>query len=259
MLLENGPLKVAITGIDGSGKSTTLGMVVDDLKQDNRIAKATNRPVYSVINGQKEYHYRALIGFIDRLHGLADQSRNPNLVFAVNTVHVMLQGRLIEPTLMHRVRPTLVLGARDLLVDPAVYAVCYSPPLARKNMSDRVSFLKRLTGAPYRDIIFFLTVPPEEAVARIEGRIRAENESIEPIERPKWRHMHENPQQLALLQREYSVALAEIQKRSGAEVIPINTSGVEQVNIASLIVNVIRERQRVPMPRQLEPNLLSAI
>lgn len=242
MLAEIGiPLKVSITGIDGAGKSTTLAMVVDDLKQDNRIAKATNRPVYSVIEGKKEYHYRRLIGLIDLLHGVADRTQNPNYVCAINAMHVVLQGRVIEPTLIHRVQPTLVLGARDLLVDPAVYAVCYSPRLAGKKMSDRIAFLERLTGTPYRDLVFFLTVPPEEAVSRIERRIVSENASLDKIERPKWRHMHENPQQLSLLQCEYYHALEELQRRSSVKIIPIDTSTMNQEEVATLIANEIRK------------------
>lgn len=237
------PLKVAITGIDGSGKSTALAMLVDNLKQDNRIVKATNHPVYSVVNGEKEYHYRRLIGLVDMLHGLADQSHNPNFVCTVNALHVILQGRVIEPTLIQRIQPTIVLGARDLLVDPAVYSVCYSPRLAHKDMPERMDFIERLTGAPYRDLIFFLTVPPEEAVARIERRIKVEEESSDKVERPKWRHMHENPSQLDLLQHEYFKALNEIQKRSAIEVVQIDTSTMIQSEVASLIASIIRKRQ----------------
>ncbi len=241
----NKPVRASITGIDGAGKSTTLALVVDDLKQDNRIVKATNRPVYSVVGGTKEYHYRRLIGLIDMLHGFADQTHNPNYVCAVNAAHVVLQGRIIEPTLERRIKPTIVLGARDLMIDPAVYAVCYSPRLARKNMSDRISFIEQLTGAQYRDVIFFLTVPPEEAVSRIEGRIEAENASLAGVERPKWRHMHENPRQLNLLQHEYYDALDEVKKRSGVDIVTIDTLTLDQTEVALLICNEIRKRQNM--------------
>lgn len=235
-------LKVAVTGIDGSGKSTTIQSIVDDLGTDNRIIHTASRPTYSLVEGKKQLHFRHLIGLIDKMHGFADNSQNPDLVCAVNAAHVMLQGRVIEPSLIERIKPTLVLGARDLLIDPSVYAVFYSPRLAAKSMAERIDLLSNLTGTSVRDVIFFLTVPPEEAVVRIDSRMEKEKIGASLTGREKWRHMHENAADLEKLQREYYVALDEIHRRSHVEIVEIDTSQMTQSEVGDLIKSKIRER-----------------
>lgn len=240
----NNPLKVSITGIDGSGKSTTLGMVVEHLKHDNRIVKASNPPIYSVVGGEREYHYRRAIRTMNLLRELADQTHNRVYASAVNAAYVLLQGRIIEPTLTHKVNPTIVLGDRDLLIDPAVYAIYYSPQLAQKPLGGRIDFLKRLTGSPHRDIIFFLSVSPEEAMRRLNERTTKGDADLNQDGGSKHRYMHENSYHLTRLHIEYQVALEEIQRRSKTEVVHIDTSGTLQADVALLITGEIRKRQR---------------
>lgn len=247
-------LKVAITGIDGSGKSTTIADIVGDLALDNTIVHSASRPVFSVVEGEKRLHFTHLLGLIDKLHGYADGSRNPNLVCAVNAAHVILQGRVIEPSLIKQIQPTLVLGARDLLIDPSVYAVFYSPRLAAKSMPQRIDTLANLTGASVRDIVFFLTVPPEEAVRRIEARMELEQKkNASTTGRIKWKHMHENEVDLERLQREYYSALDEIHRRTHVDIVEINTSQMNQSEVGDLIKAKIRSHQQVEFPLQNQP------
>jgi len=220
----------------------TIASIINDLAVDNRIVNAPSRPVFSVVEGKRQEHFRCLIGLIDKLHGFADKSQNPNLVCAVNAAHVILQGRIIEPSLIQRIQPTLVLGARDLLVDPAVYAVFYSPRLAAKSMSERIDFLSNLTGATTRDTIFFLTVTPQEAVRRIEARMEKEKNSLAGVGRAKWRHLHENPIALERLQREYYAAFDEIHRREHIDVFEIDTSQMTQSEVGDFIKAKIRAR-----------------
>ena len=196
------PLKVSITGIDGAGKSTVTGIVVTTLGQDNRVARIS-RPAYSIVEGYKQNHYQRLLNVVDSLHEIADRTCNKRCVLCANVLNVLLQGRIIEPGLIRRIKPDIVIGSRDYLIDPAVYAIFYSPLLAKKNMDDRITHIQRMTGIYFRDIIFFLTVPPDEAVSRIEKRIALERANSTKPERKKWRHMHEQTHHLSLLQPQY--------------------------------------------------------
>lgn len=236
------PFRTVITGIDGAGKSTTAGFVVENLKDECRIVKpGPSRPVYSVVDGEKRYHYQRLIKTIDLLHSLADRSENPELVGVVNAINVTVNGRIIEPTLVRRLQPELVLGARDYYVDPAVYALVYKRTLAKKPMKERIEFLQKVTRVEFRDVIFFLTVPPDEAVERIEERIEREKSNPNASEREKWRHMHEEPETLTLLQHEYYAALKEVQKQAPIQVFEIDTSNFPQTQVVDLITNTIRQ------------------
>lgn len=236
------PLRAVITGVDGAGKSTTASIIAQRMGQEYRLVKpGPSRPVYTIVSGEKQYHYQRIIDSIDRLHLIADKTRKPEFIGAVNAVNVILNGRVIEPSLVRRFQPELVLGARDFYIDPAVYSIVYQPHLACKPMNKRMDFLKSVTGAPFRDIVFFLTVPPEEAVERIERRIAKERANPGASEREKWRHLHENPQTLARLQREYYDALGTIQTKSPVKIFEINTSGMPQENVADLIATTIRE------------------
>lgn len=236
------PLRAVITGIDGAGKSTTAGIIAKQMGKEYILVKpGPSRPVYTIVGGKKQYHYHRIIGLIDRLHGFADKTKNPGFIGAVNTINVYLNGRVIEPSLVQRFQPELVLGARDFYIDPAVYSVVYQPYLASKPMGERIDFLKTVIGAPFRDIVFFLTLSPEEAIERIKRRIAKERITPGAGEREKWRHLHENPETLTRLQTEYYDALRAIQSRSPVKIYEINTSGIPQIRVADFIATIIRE------------------
>lgn len=241
------PLRVAVTGIDGAGKSTAVDSVSSYLGVQGRILKGTNRPVYSVIEGNKQYHYRKLLQLVDKIHGYADESGSRNFVCAVNTFNILLQARHIEPTLTQKLEPDLILGARDVIIDPSVYAIFYSGQLSKRAMPERVNLLKRMTGAPYRDIIFFLTLPPELAVDRIDERLKAQIE-VAPTDRPKWAHMHENADALRNLQREYYDALQQIQQRSCTQIFEVATEDFSKDNVAEIINDILKARLRSQDP-----------
>lgn len=236
------PLRAVITGIDGAGKSTTAGIIAERMGKEYRLAKCgPSRPVYAIIDGRKQYHYQRILGLIDHLHRLAEKTKKPEFIGAVNAINVVLNGRVIEPSLIQRFQLELVLGARDFYIDPSVYSIVYQPRLARKPMNERIDFLRTVTGVPFTDVVFFLTVPPEEAVTRIERRIAIERQNPGASEREKWRHMHENPETLTLLQHEYYGALTELQTRSPVQIYEIDTLGMPQLQVADFIANTIRE------------------
>lgn len=231
---EAPPLRVSITGIDGSGKTSAIDTVAIELGQRERVSRIF-RPAYSIVEGERKFHFQRLLKLVDKLHSAADEKADRRLVMATNAFHVILQGRVIEPTIREQIKPTLVMGARDFHIDPAVYAVFYSPSLRRKSMKDRFKRLQRLTGQEYRDVIFFLTVPPDTAIERIGRRIQNDAQSEERLH-GKWRHMHEEPEHLERLQNEYYRALDVVSKQSPrTKIIEIDTSAYPQEEIARSI------------------------
>lgn len=210
---NNSPLKVAITGIDGAGKSTVTDKLALELGGTYRVARVS-RPAFAVINGIKYPFYQRLLKAVDALHASADKTENMRNILWVNALHVALQGRVIEPGLIKAIKPDIVLTSRDYIIDPAVYASVYAPTYCSQNLKRKIRHMQRFTGLSFRDAVFLLTVSPEEAVQRIERRIAQEKLKPGVAEREKWRHLHENVATLGLLQQGYYAALAEVKQQS---------------------------------------------
>ncbi|CAN5186199.1 hypothetical protein BH11PAT1_BH11PAT1_7680 [soil metagenome] len=230
--------RFAVTGIDGAGKNTIIEQVVKELSPKYSIVKP-NVPAYSLKDGHEQQHYTGLLHFLDLMYEYGDRTRNPRLIGAVNSLFVMANSRLVEPGMVRNVRPDLVIGERDFHLDPAVYALVYSPLLANKPMQERIKFLQKVTGAHQRTAIFFLTVPADEAVRRIKGRIAGEKVSAEGVRRTKWRHMHENGPTLQRLQREYYPAITALQQISPVDIVEIDTAELSPEGVAELVASKI--------------------
>ena len=106
-------------------------------------------------------------------------------------------------------------------------------------MSERFDTLKSLINAPYRDVVFFLTIPPDKAIERIEHRIATERKNPQATEREKWRHMHEEPISLQKLQLEYFSALEEIRKRHPVQIYQMDTTDFPQRQVVSFITQIL--------------------
>lgn len=236
--------RMAITGPDGAGKSTTARLVALRMAQDFRLVQpGPSRPVYAAVNRELHYPFQSLIQIIHRLHAVADRTRTRLFVGVVNALNVLVCARIVEPSLIRRFNPALVFGARDFRVDPSVYSSVYVPFFARLSMRKRLQYLGRLTGVPFNDVVFFLTVPPEEAIRRIDARIAAERADpgrIAETRSWRWRHIHENPQTLAYLQREFYRAFDALQEQSPVHVYEIDTSGLSQPQVVDFIVRTAR-------------------
>lgn len=158
--------------------------------------------------------YASATRAIDNLHHYADRLRSRTLVSAVNAFSLILSARLFEPTLVEKYQPDVVMHGRDYYVDPAVYSIFYSPRLGNKPIAERIDKLRQMFGAPFRDMVFFLDLPPEEAVARITARLERERANPKATEREKWQHMHENVPVLTLLRAEYFRTLEALKDKS---------------------------------------------
>ena len=236
--------RMAITGPDGSGKSTTTRLVALRLGEDFRLVQpGPSRPVYAVVNRRIQYPFHGLIQLIHRLHAVADRTRMRLLVGAVNALNVLVCARVIEPSLVQGFAPDLVLSARDFRVDPCVYSSVYLPSFARLSLRTRLEYMGRMTGVPFNDVVFFLTVPPEEAIRRIDVRIAAERSnpsSIAETRSWRWRHIHEDPQTLAFLQGEFFRAFDVLQGQWPVHVYEIDTSDLSQSQVVNFIVETAR-------------------
>lgn len=236
--------RFVITGPDGAGKSTTARAVALQLGRDYRVVQpGPSRPVYAVVDREMKYPFQTMMKFIHWLHRVADETRKPALVGAVNVLNVLFCTRVVSPFFIRRFKPDVILAARDAWVDPSVYSSIYVPLFAKQSLERRIQQMKWITGVPSSHIIFFLTVSPEEAIRRINARIHAEKTNPEMIARTRssrWRHIHEDPETLHYLQNEFFNAFRILQQRYPVQVREINSSAMPQSQVVDSIAGTIR-------------------
>lgn len=128
-------------------------------------------------------------------------------------------------------KPDLVFSLRDGYFDPAAYAPYYMPhTLGRLSIPERINFLRRLHGSPFRDRTVFLDIEPELAVIRIAERIEREKGMEGQLMRPKWAHQHENCRDLSLIRNEFLGVLTYLEARGTAfSLIDVNRRTRESV------------------------------
>lgn len=228
--------KVAITGVDGVGKSTSTWYALERLaKGDGLTIIKPNPPAEVITPDGRINQYIGLYSLVDKLHAFVDRYQNKALVLLVNTFRVTIQGRIVEPRMIIHNKPDVVVTTRDLITDSAVYQVFYAPKKLLPPAPQRIDRAKRISGSPYRDLIVFLTVDPDEAVRRIERRIEEEKSRLPIGQRPHWVHLHENTGAIQLLQAEYYEVLPIIRWRHPTRVAEIDTNIYPREEVSSII------------------------
>ncbi|GEM_PF-988289 len=206
--------KVSVLGIDGSGKSTITDSIAMQFGRDNLRIARVGLPTYTIVEGERRDPYRRLLGMVDGLQGLPG-----GVDIALN---VFLQGRVVEPGLIRSLRPDLLIGSRDYVIDPSVYAMFYSPTLSRRPMGQRLAIMNRITGLNFRKVIFLLTVPPEVALERLERRRTLQKPGTRVVGERRAPDKHENTHSLGLLRREYDSALNEVARRTDTQIFEVD-------------------------------------
>lgn len=218
-------LRTSVIGIDGSGKSTTISKVFDELSSNYRVAK-TGRPMYIGDNGNRVYVFGGFTGAMDNLHAYFDEIGSTKGIVVANAANVSLQP-LFEKRIIDKFNPDILIASRDMTICPAVYITYYVKPSRKISTELRMKMFNVIRINGYPDKIVHLEVDPVEAYRRIGKRIEQERGTI--TERNKWRQLHENPSDLSELRKYYLEAI-DIGERMGLDIRTISTkNGQEKV------------------------------
>ncbi len=217
------PVRISITGMDGSGKSSAYRAFAEGVPQDLTVVRVSR--FCSVIQGGKEQLVnRDVSQKLDDFHSWADKTKNRAFITLANTLWVLYSWRIMAPKLEEEFHPDLVLALRDPYIDPMAYAKYYSTRLlGSRNLRDREKLLKRIHGAPVSNSIIFMDVEPQTAVERIDQRIADERLLPDAPERTKWIHLHENVPDLVGIRQEYGSVLDYFQSNHGVDVLRVDT------------------------------------
>ncbi len=228
------PLRVAVIGIDGAGKSTAVLLACRALGARYRVAKAGRNPL-SVDGGNERALTPGLARFWEALFARADRTRNRWVIGASRVLFVLGQG-LFEPWLIRHLRPEVVVNSRCMVIDPAVYLGVYFPRTRRLSLRSRLRLARLFTRLPFADLYVLLRTPAATAMQRIQARIaRAPGYDREP--RDYWLHLHEQEPILARIGDDLEAALAIAGGRSA--VVRIETALHGEAAVAARIVEEV--------------------
>jgi thymidylate kinase len=243
--------RVAIVGIDGSGKTTTALRLVERLAGTLDVCKPGRPPV--VTRGGRTETFmpeaaRAMEAHLRRADGTGKRLR-----VALSRRRYLRFITRMERQMAARFGPDLMLLARCPTVDPAVYAEFYLPRLARAlSLPTRLRLAAWLARVPPRQLYFLLDTPVPVAMERIRRRLEELNAVAGAGDgREHWLHLHERPEVLERLAGTMRRALQLVQRRTGARVVRIDSGTMRQDGVVELMAE--RVLCLDGRPRRLSP------
>jgi thymidylate kinase len=232
------PLRVSVIGIDGSGKSSTTLRAILQLGSDFSICKPGRDP-FALQGGQITYCLPRISRFFESFFKYVDATKKRSWIGLSRILFVFYQGWL-EPYMIRKYHPDLVINTRCMIIDPAIYSHLYYPWLAnRLSLKQRLQIARSLSRLPFRDLYIFLNTPARIAMERIYKRI-AREPGYESQSREYWLHLHEQETILNHLSERFRETLMVAQKMAPFKVIEIDTSQHPEEEVAQWINQQVR-------------------
>lgn len=238
-MVNRPPLRVAVIGIDGAGKSSTTLRAIELLAGEGVICKP-GRDAFAQQGARREYCVPAISNFFERLFKRVDGTRRRALIGASRLAFIGYQ-RWLEPHMIRRYQPKLILSTRCMIIDPAIYGDIYSTALTRFSLERKMLALRRFSGLPFRDLYLFLETPARVALDRIHCRI-ANTPGFEHQPREYWLHLHESEPVLRRLGDRFAEALEVARTLAPFDLVRIETALHQEGEVAGRIASEIRSR-----------------
>lgn len=209
--------KILFAGIDGSGKSTCLDLLISRLESKYSIIKIGeyrctktglwNNDPHIFFKGQRKLYITnrssTIMGYI---RPVSKRYHFYGIFLIANFVYKYLLAKYVEICQ----KCDLLMYETDILLHPAVY-ITYHFPFSRKiTNSLRFKVVKILFGSQRNCSIFYLDTEPAAAMERIHKR----GADV---------HEHENPRDLHELKKEFD-NMVEVARKGGFRIFRINTN-----------------------------------
>ncbi len=215
------PQRISVIGIDGSGKSTTVLRAIHSLSHERVICK-TGRGPFFIRKGAMSPCLPRVAGLFENLFRKVDATKKRQWIGLTRLLFVLFQGWL-EPYMIRKYRPELVMGTRCMVIDSAVYSDFYYPWVSRRMTTEsKVKYARLCSRLPFRDLYFFLDTPVEAAMERIYRRISDDHPEI-AYGRDYWLHLHEHEETLRFLDQKFREALHTAQAKAPFKIVEIDT------------------------------------
>ncbi len=227
------PFRISVIGIDGSGKSTTTLRAIYSLSNQFPICKTGRNPFF-IWKGNVTPCLIHIANFFENLFKKVDASKKRGWIGLSRIIFVLFQGWL-EPYMVKRYHPKLVMTTRCMLIDPAIYSDFYYPKASRRmDIEKKLKIIQQIIRLPFRDLYFFLNTPISKAIERIYKRISDDHPEV-TYGRDYWLHLHEHPEILQFLDQKFKETLKIAQNGSDFNVVEINTAYYVEEEVAQWI------------------------
>jgi thymidylate kinase len=218
------PLKIFFAGIDGSGKSACLDLLISRLNKHSRILKIGAAAPELFWQGKKE----TIVGStVYRLVGNATVNENHRLR-GIFVIFRFVSNFFVRQYVRLRDKSDIVMCETDTVLHPSVYVTYYHPWTRKLNNSLRFALLNRLFGPRKNSVIFYLDTDPAIAMERIRRR----NTTFD---------RHENIDDLQALKKQLD-DMVDIAVKSGMEICKIDTNNKPLETICEDVERVLTNR-----------------
>jgi len=248
-------LRVALVGIDGSGKTTTAVKLVRRLRGALSVCKP-GRPPLVAADGHPDTFMAEQAAAMEQRLQRADATGSRWRVMLSRRRYLRFVTR-VERLMAKRFAPQLMLLTRCPYIDPAVYARFYLPRLSRVvPLACRLRMAALLSPVPRRLLYIHLHTPPEVAMERIEARLEQLNAGAESG-REHWLHMHERLDVLRVLSDEMFNAVDMQFRHGSSNVLRVDNVAPRQDGVVELAAEqILRKAELHGMIQQQRPEPL---
>jgi thymidylate kinase len=227
------PIRISIVGIDGSGKSTTTLRAIHSLSHQFSVCK-TGRTPFFVRDGNISYCLPKAGKFFEELFKKVDATKKRQWIGLTRLFFVFFQG-LLEPYMIRKYLPNLIMTTRCMVIDPAIYSDFYYPRISQKmTIKGKLRLTQHYSRLPFRDLYFFLDTPIKTAMERIYKRISNDHAELS-YGRDYWLHLHEHEGSLKLLDQKFRDTLNVAQKMASFRIVEIDTAKYNEEKVSELI------------------------
>jgi thymidylate kinase len=163
-----------------------------------------------------------------------DATKRREWIGLTRVAFVLFQGWL-EPYMIRKYHPDVVMTTRCMVIDSAIYSDFYYPSLSRRmTIEGKLKLARKLSRLPFRDLYFLLDTPIPTALARIHKRISADHPEMS-YGRDYWLHLHENETSLQQLDQKFKEVLRVARRTADFRTIDIDTVKRNEEKVAESI------------------------
>jgi thymidylate kinase len=222
-------LKVLFSGIDGTGKTTCLDLVVDRLEADHRVLRVGGSAYFLSFQGVREpLISRKLQRRIFGIGRVADRVHLYGIYLIFNFLFKFISSRYFQFSR----KADVVMLETDTLLHPAVVITYHFPWLRRLSPKWRFRTASALFGSRRNTLIVYFEADPAVSVQRILQREILSGTEVQP---------HENLEDLKMLEQEFEAVLR-VASEAGYDVVRVDTNERSAEQVAKEVEAELRKR-----------------